>query len=105
MRLRFLQKSQVQQQMFTFLSGCFGTLYRQTGLPEPQLPTPQQLQFDSAAPPPPASGFVQTPLASFPMSPLLQTGVFAAPAPQQSRMTELQHARYLAQQQFLQQLQ
>src|SRR6185503_19184500 len=40
-------------------------LYRHTGLPEPQLPTPQQLQFDPTAPAPPVGGFVQTPLASF----------------------------------------
>ena len=91
--------------MFTFFSGCFGQLYRHTGLPEPQLPTPQQLQFDPTAPPPPAGGFVQTPLASFPMSPLLQTGVFAAPAPDpvpgrdqhQSVMTEDQRAIFLEQ--------
>ena len=62
MRLQLQQQSQIQQQMFTFFSGCFGQLYRHTGLPEPQLPTPQQLQFDPTAPPPPASGFVQTPL-------------------------------------------
>ena len=98
--------------MFTFFSGCFGQLYRHTGLHEPQLSTPQQLQFDPAAPPPPAGGFVQTPLASFPMSPLLQTRVFAAPAPdlvpdraqQQSVMTEDQCALFLGQQEFLQEL-
>ena len=67
--------------MFTFFSGCFGQFYRHTGLPEPQLPTPQQLQLDPTAPAPPAGGFVQTPLASFPMSPLLQTGLFASPTP------------------------
>ena len=67
--------------MYTYLSGCIGTLYRHSGLPEPELPTTQQLQYDPSAPPPPIGGYVQTPLASFPMSPLLQTGVFAAPAP------------------------
>ena len=81
MRIQLQQQSQIQQQMFTFFSECFGQLYRHTRLPEPQLPTPQQFQFDPTAPAPPAGGFVQTPLASFPMSPLLQTGVFASPAP------------------------
>jgi len=71
MRIQLQQQSQIQQQIFTFFLGCFGQLYRHTGLPEPQLPTPHQLQFDPTAPPPPAGGFVQTPLASFPMSPLL----------------------------------
>ena len=70
MRLQLQQQSQIQQ-MFTFFSGCFGQLYRHTGLPEPQLPTPHQLQFDPTAPAPPVGGFVQTPLASFPISPLL----------------------------------
>ena len=97
--------------MFTFFSGCFGQLYRHTGLPEPQLPTPQQLQFDPTAPAPPVGSFVQTPLASFPMSPLLQIGVFAspapspAPAPQPSVWTAEQRAEYLRQQQVLHQLQ
>ena len=44
-------------------------------------PTTQQLQYDPSGPPPPIDGLVQTPLASYPMSPLLQTGVFATPAP------------------------
>jgi len=75
----------------------------------------QQLQFDPTAPAPPAGGFVQTPLASFPMSPLLQTGVFAspaptstpapAPAPQPSVWTAEQRAEFLRQQQVLHQLQ
>ena len=104
-----LQQSQMQQQMYTYLSGCIGTLYRHSGLSEPELPTTQQLQYDPSAPPPPIGGYVQTPLASFPMSPLLQTGVFAAPAPDpvpsraqhQSVMTEDQRAIFLEQQQFL----
>ena len=97
--------------MFTFFSGCFGQLYRHTGLPEPQLPTPQQLQFDPTAPAPPTGEFVQTPLASFPMSPLLQTGVFSSPArspapvPQPSVMTADQRVEFLRQQQVLHQLQ
>ena len=92
--------------MYTYLSGYIGTLYRHSGLPEPELPTTQQLQYDPFAPPPPIGGYVHTPLASFPMSPLLQTGVFAAPAPdpvpgrdqRQSVMTEDQRAIFLEQQ-------
>ena len=108
MRLQLQQQSQIQQQIFTFFSVCFGQLYRHTGLPEPQLPTPQQLQFDSTALAPPVGGFVQTPLASFPMSPLLQAGLFAspaptstptpAPAPQPSIWTAEQCAEFLRQQ-------
>ena len=111
MRLQLQQQSQIQQQMFTFFSGCFGQLFRHTGLPEPQIPTPQQLQFDPTAPAPLVGGFVQTPLASFPMSPLLQTGVFASPAPapmpapQPSVWTAEQRAEFLRQQQVLHQLQ
>jgi hypothetical protein len=78
---QLLQQSQIQQQMFTFFSGCLGTLYRHSDLPEPPLPRPQQLQYNPATPPPPAGGFMQTPLASFSISPLLQIGVFAAPTP------------------------
>ena len=52
---------------------------------------------------------MQTPLASFPMSPLLQTEVFAnpapAPAPQPSVWTAEQRAEFLRQQQVLHQLQ
>ena len=100
MRQQLLLQSQ-QQQSTTFFSGYFGTLYRHLGLPEPQFPTSQQLQFDLSGPPPPIGGFVQTPLASYPMSPLLQTGVFAMPSPapargqQQFRMTEEQWALFL----------
>ena len=71
----------MQQQMFNFFSGCFRSIYNHLELPQPQLPTTQQLQYYPAGPPPPVGGFVQTPLASFPLSPLLQTGVFASPAP------------------------
>ena len=94
-------------------SGCFGQLYRHTGLPEPQLPTPQQLQFDPTTPAPPVGGFVQTPLASFLMSPLVQTRLFASPVPtaapardpQPSIWIVEQHAEFLRQQQVLHQLQ
>ena len=101
MRQQLLLQSQQQQQTSTFFSGYFGTLYRHLGLLEPQFPTSQQLQFDLSGPPPPIGGFVQTPLASYPMSPLLQTGVFAMPSPapargqQQFRMTEEQRALFL----------
>jgi hypothetical protein len=43
----------------------------------PQFPTAEQLQADPTAPLPPTGGFVNIPLASFPKSPLLQTGMFA----------------------------
>ena len=56
---------------------------------------------------------MQTPLSSFPMSPLLQSGLFAspvptsapAPAPQPSVWTAEQRAEFLRQQQILHQLQ
>jgi hypothetical protein len=66
-------------QMFTFMSGCLGQLFQQSGLHLPQFPTTQQLQADPTAPLPPAGGFVNIPLASFPQSPLLQTGMFGVP--------------------------
>ena len=112
MRQQLLLQSQQQQQMSTFFSGCFGTLYRHQGLPEPQFPTSQQLQFDPSGPPPLIGGFVQTPLASYPMSPLLQTRVFAMPSPapapapaRQFGMTEEQRALFLQQQEMLRQFQ
>jgi hypothetical protein len=42
-------------------------------------PTAQQLQADPTAPLPPAGGFVNVPLATFPQSPLLQTGMSTVP--------------------------
>jgi hypothetical protein len=45
----------------------------------PQLPTTQKLQADPTAPLPSVGGFVNIPIASFPQSPLLQTGMFAVP--------------------------
>jgi hypothetical protein len=45
----------------------------------PQFSTTQQLQADPTTPMPPAGGFVNIPLASFPQSPLLQIGMFAVP--------------------------
>jgi hypothetical protein len=65
--------------MFTFMSGCLGQLFQQSGLQPPQPPTTAELQADSTAPLPPAGGFVNVPLATFPQSPLLQTGAFAVP--------------------------
>jgi hypothetical protein len=53
--------------------------FQQSGMQQPQFPTPQQLQADPTAPLHPADGFVNIPLASFPRSPLLQTGTFAVP--------------------------
>jgi hypothetical protein len=66
-------------QMFTFMSGCLGQLFQQSGLQLPQFPMTQQLQADPTAPLLHVGGFVNIPLASFPQSPLLQTGMFAVP--------------------------
>jgi hypothetical protein len=66
-------------QMFTFMSGCLGQLFQQPGMQLPQFPIAQQLQADPTAPLPPAGGFVNISLASFPQSPLLQIGMFAVP--------------------------
>jgi hypothetical protein len=66
-------------QMFTFMSGCLGQLFQQSGLQLPQPPTTAELQADPTAPLPPAGGFVNIPLSTFPQSPLLQTGRFAVP--------------------------
>jgi hypothetical protein len=74
-----LQHQMMTTQKFTFMSSCLGQLFQQSGLQLPQFPTTQQLQADPTAPLPHASGFVNIPLASFPQSPLLQTGMFAVP--------------------------
>jgi hypothetical protein len=66
-------------QMFTFMSGCLGQLFQQSGLQLPQPPTFAELQADSTAPLLPAGGFVNVPVATFPQSPLHQTGAFAVP--------------------------
>ncbi|RLN36301.1 hypothetical protein C2845_PM03G08150 [Panicum miliaceum] len=72
---QFIQQ-QLQQQMFTFFSCYFGTVYRHIGLPEPQLPTTEQLRlyllrgchFDvlSAAPPPPDTAWSWSRVPSLP---------------------------------------
>jgi hypothetical protein len=78
-RQQMLQHQMMTTQMFTFMSGCLGQLFQQSGMQLPQFPTAQQLQADPTAPLPPAGGFVNVPLVSFPQSPLLQTGMFAVP--------------------------
>jgi hypothetical protein len=65
--------------MFTFMSGCLGQLFQQSGLQLPQPPTTVDLQADPTAPLPPAGWFVNVPLSTFPQTPLLQTGAFAVP--------------------------
>jgi hypothetical protein len=74
-----LQHQMLTSQMFTFMSGCLGQLFQQSGLQLPQPPTTAELQADPTAPVPPAGGFMNVPLATFPQSPLLQTGAFAVP--------------------------
>jgi hypothetical protein len=74
-----LQHQMLTLQMFTFMSGCLGQLFQQSGLQLPQPPTTAELQADPTAPLPPMGGFVNVPLATFPQSPLLQTGAFAVP--------------------------
>lgn len=88
-RQQLLQQQMINSQMFTFLSGCLGQLYRHTGLEPPPLPTSQQLQHDPVAPPP-IGGFVQTPLATFPVSALLQTGMFSLPQSTGPQLTQSQ---------------
>jgi hypothetical protein len=66
-------------QMFTFMSGCLGQLFQQSGLQLPQPPTTAELQADPTAPLPPAGGFLNVPLSTFPQTPLLQIGAFAVP--------------------------
>jgi hypothetical protein len=74
-----LQHQMLTSQMFTFMSGCLGHLFQQSGLQPPQSPTTAELQADPTAPLPPTGGFVNVPLTNFPQSPLLQTGAFAVP--------------------------
>jgi hypothetical protein len=74
-----LQHQMLTSQMFTFMSGCLGQLFQQSGLQLPRPPTPVELQADPTAPLPPAGGFMNVSLATFPQSPLLQTGAFAVP--------------------------
>jgi hypothetical protein len=75
------QQEAQQQQMLQHqkMSGCLGQLFEQSGMQLPQFPTTQQLQANPTAPLPPAGGFVNIPLASFPQPPLLQTKMFAVP--------------------------
>jgi hypothetical protein len=61
------------------MSGCLGQLFQQSGLQPPQPPTTAELLDDPTAPLPPAGGFMNVPLATFPQSPLVQTGAFAVP--------------------------
>jgi hypothetical protein len=74
-----LQHQMMTSHMFMFMSGCLGQLFQQSGLQLPHPPTAQQLQANPTAPLPPAGGFVNVPLPTFPQSPLLQTGMFAVP--------------------------
>jgi hypothetical protein len=78
-RQQMLQHQMMTSQMFTFMSGCLGQLFQQTGMQLPQPPTTAQLQADPTAPLHPTGGFMNVPLTSFPQSPLLQTGMFAVP--------------------------
>jgi hypothetical protein len=78
-RQQMLQHQMMTSQMFTFMSGCLGQLFQQSGMQLPQPPTTAQLQAHPTAPLPPAGGFVNVCLATFPQSPLLQTGMFAVP--------------------------
>jgi hypothetical protein len=73
-RQQMLQHQMLTSQMFTFMSGCLGQLFQQSGLQIPQPPTTVELQADPTAPLPPAGGFVNIPMSTFPQSPLLQTG-------------------------------
>jgi hypothetical protein len=64
-RQQMLQHQMMASQMFTFMSGCLGKLFQQSGIRIPQPPTTAQLQADPTAPLPPAGGFVNVPLATF----------------------------------------
>jgi hypothetical protein len=70
-RQKLLQHQMMTTQMFTFMSGCLGQLFQQSGQQLPQIPTPQQLQADLTTPLSAAGGFVNVLIASFPQSPLL----------------------------------
>jgi hypothetical protein len=61
------------------MSSCLGPLFQQSRLQLPQAPNTAELQADPTAPLPPAGGFVNVPLSTFPQSPLLQTGAFTVP--------------------------
>jgi hypothetical protein len=74
-----LQHQMLTSQMFTFMFGCLGQLFQQSRLQLPQPPTTAELQADPTAPLPPAGGFVNVPLSTFPQTPLLQTGAFTVP--------------------------
>jgi hypothetical protein len=67
-RKHMLQHQMLTSQMFTFMSGCLGQLFQQSGLQPPQPPQPPttaELQADPTAPLPPAGGFVNVTLATF----------------------------------------
>jgi hypothetical protein len=78
-RQQMLHHLMLTSQMFTFMSSWLDLLFQQSGLQLPQPPTTAELQTDPIAPLPPAGGFVNVPLATFPQSPLLQIGAFAVP--------------------------
>jgi hypothetical protein len=78
-RQQMIQHQMLTSQMFTFMFGCLGQLFQQSRLQLPQPPTTAELQADPTAPLPPAGGFVNVPLSTFPQSPLLQTGASAVP--------------------------
>ena len=90
-----------QQQMFQYFSGCFGALYSHVGLAPP--PPAPLLPSDPATSTGPAASLPQTPLASFPMSPLLHPGVFGYS--QQTPMTPDQRRQSLEQQRQFQEYQ
>jgi hypothetical protein len=55
-RQQMLQHQMLTSQMFTFMSGCLGQLFQQSGLQLPQPPTTTELQADPTSPLPPAGG-------------------------------------------------
>jgi hypothetical protein len=52
-RQQMLQHQMMTSQMFTFMSGCLGQLFQQSGMQLPQPPTTAQLLADPTAPLPP----------------------------------------------------